>query len=1119
MPLGTRELLLILRARDEASRAMHSLSRSMKNMDTATRKAADAQAERGRALSSVGVGMMAVGGAGAAVLTKWTQEAGKYNQEAAKTLTQVDKQKTSIKELAQIGKDVARAIPAPFDEMQKSLFDIFSSMDVSITGAKHLLTEFSKAAVAGQVDLQDAARGTIGILNAYRMGASGVNRVNDVMFQLVRKGVGTYGEFSKVMGRAVPSAVRAGQSIEDLSGMMAFLTRNGLSAAMASASAARALDAISNPNTVAKFKDLAGSIGEALGTKRAKELKTTVKGFDDLGVAIVGANGKFRPMHSIMEDLSKAFTKLKLTGPEIAAVLQELFKGSGGTIQARRFFDIAVKNFEELNVLTKDMRQSSGAMKNAYDIMFKAPQSQVQLLKNNMQILKVELGEALIPVLIKMVDAFMKVADWFNKLSPTTKKWIAYIVLGTSALLGLVGVLTLIAGGIAIFAGAAAALGIGLGSLILIILAVVAVIALIAGAVYLIIKNWTPIKAFFLKIWDAIVAAATWTWKQIVAGAMWLWGIMKAVWNGIVAAINFAWSIIRPIWNLMMEFARTVLVPAFQLLASIFKLAWDIIVQAMKLAWNIIKAIWKVFKLQWDVLVFAIKVGIGLMKAQFRIIGDFIKLWWNNIVKPVWNFMVKHLKGPLTAAFNAFGKAAKTVWDFLIKLLRGGWVVIGGIFKLLKTGVDNVRTAFRIAVDGIGKIWNSLKEKTRGPVKFIIETVYRGGIRKVWGGIRKVVPELPDLPYGPKFAQGGIFPGYTPGRDVWKMPMAAFSGGEGVLRPEITRALGKRWISGANRASKSGAGAIARFVAGDPGGLFSGYTNGAGRHFANGGIVQKFAGGGIVGGIKSALGNIGSYASKVTGLGRSILANGAKWVAERVLKPIINKLPGGNDWKGAVGRTGKRGASGFLDFIINVIDPRLGGGSMAVVKAARKQLGVPYSWGGGGPAGPSYGIGRGANTFGFDCSGLTEYAWWQGVKTSIGGVTGSQIAGSKLIAGPRPGALGFPHPGHVVLASKPGYVIQSPFTGGKVNEGRANRSYQWRWPKNAKIADTGGYLDPGMNYVLNKTGRRERILDPQQTQSYETAGQAGVQVNVFTNEIDPRRHAAELGWEIANRVL
>ncbi|GAA0965369.1 C40 family peptidase [Actinocorallia libanotica] len=51
------------------------------------------------------------------------------------------------------------------------------------------------------------------------------------------------------------------------------------------------------------------------------------------------------------------------------------------------------------------------------------------------------------------------------------------------------------------------------------------------------------------------------------------------------------------------------------------------------------------------------------------------------------------------------------------------------------------------------------------------------------------------------------------------------------------------------------------------------------------------------------------------------------------------------------------------------------GAGATVVKAALRWLGTPYSWGGGGPIGPTYGIQHGADIKGFDCSGLAQHAW------------------------------------------------------------------------------------------------------------------------------------------------
>jgi cell wall-associated NlpC family hydrolase len=45
-----------------------------------------------------------------------------------------------------------------------------------------------------------------------------------------------------------------------------------------------------------------------------------------------------------------------------------------------------------------------------------------------------------------------------------------------------------------------------------------------------------------------------------------------------------------------------------------------------------------------------------------------------------------------------------------------------------------------------------------------------------------------------------------------------------------------------------------------------------------------------------------------------------------------------------------------------------------VVAAASGELGLPYSWGGGNASGPTVGIASGANTIGFDCSGLVLFA-------------------------------------------------------------------------------------------------------------------------------------------------
>jgi len=111
-------------------------------------------------------------------------------------------------------------------------------------------------------------------------------------------------------------------------------------------------------------------------------------------------------------------------------------------------------------------------------------------------------------------------------------------------------------------------------------------------------------------------------------------------------------------------------------------------------------------------------------------------------------------------------------------------------------------------------------------------------------------------------------------------------------------------------------------------------------------------------------------------------------------------------------------------------------GRVGVVSAVRAELGVPYSWGGGGPGGPSYGFAQGAGTKGFDCSSLLQYGWAKaGIK--IPRVTYDQWRVGRPVANPRPGDAVFFEPGkrgpeHVGIYIGNGKFIEAPHTGANV---------------------------------------------------------------------------------------
>ncbi|MEN4473870.1 NlpC/P60 family peptidoglycan endopeptidase RipA [Mycolicibacterium cosmeticum] len=107
-----------------------------------------------------------------------------------------------------------------------------------------------------------------------------------------------------------------------------------------------------------------------------------------------------------------------------------------------------------------------------------------------------------------------------------------------------------------------------------------------------------------------------------------------------------------------------------------------------------------------------------------------------------------------------------------------------------------------------------------------------------------------------------------------------------------------------------------------------------------------------------------------------------------------------------------------------------------VIRRAMSQLGVPYSWGGGNANGPSRGIDQGANTVGFDCSGLYLYAF-AGVGIKLDHYSGSQYnAGRKIPSSQmRRGDLIFYGPNasqHESMYLGNGQMLEAPFTGSQV---------------------------------------------------------------------------------------
>ncbi|WP_316740452.1 phage tail tape measure protein [Streptomyces sp. MK7] len=426
---------------------------------------------------------------------------------------------------------------------------------------------------------------------------------------------------------------------------------------------------------------------------------------------------------------------------------------------------------------------------------------------------------------------------------------------------------------------------------------------------------------------------------------------------------------------------------------------------------------------------------------------------WASSMK---NRVVAFWQAELTGLQNIWGKIKSWVIypirDFFTKTIPG-W---GDTLRRRMVG------AFDAARSGIKTAWDKIKEIARVPVAFIVNTVYNSGIRKVWNLVTDAFggKHLDPL----KFATGGVLPGYTPGRDVH---LAALSGGEAIMRPEWTRAVGPGYVNQMNAAARSGGISGVQKALGLPG----------------------FKSGGIFGGIGSALSGAWDKIKKGASWLKDTFGGAIKAGVSHVVNPLINAIPGGN-----VGFVGilKSAVRGLVDRLIGagkkgdeLATPAFGGKiptgqHLAVINAALRAAGIP-------PPGTLGQWQAGLNTL------ITRESGWnpkainrwdsnakaghpsQGLAQTIPGTFNAYVPRSLR-------SRGILDPvANVAAAAR--YIVARYGNITRVQQANPNRP--------PAGYDSGGWLQPGVTAAVNKTGEPEAVLTASQWRAIQGAAAVG----------------------------
>ncbi|WP_329069893.1 peptidoglycan DD-metalloendopeptidase family protein [Streptomyces sp. NBC_01429] len=394
---------------------------------------------------------------------------------------------------------------------------------------------------------------------------------------------------------------------------------------------------------------------------------------------------------------------------------------------------------------------------------------------------------------------------------------------------------------------------------------------------------------------DWFRAAVDGTWAFLKEATSFLWGsVLNPAFDGIWAGLQAIGDAAVWLWNKAIR-------PSFDAIGKASKpIVTALIVLFLTPAYIAFKALGEVAKWLWN-------KAIG---PAFSLVGEASRVLWEKYLRP-------HLRD-IAGELKTLGGWAKWFWKEGIspafsKIGDGAkWLYNVGI----KKPFDNIRSAIRLVADSfdsaqglIQKAWTKIKGHTKGPVKFVIDTVYNGAIVPLWEKVAKLTGADPLKPFHPEgYHTGGIMSGYSPGRDD---RIIAVGGGEAVMRPEWTRAIGAERINAWNAAARSGG------------------IGGVQRAIASG--MPAFRDGGVVGWLKD----------KTTGVldtlnPAKLFDRATSWVKEKVANI------GSGQWGKAVAKIPGKMISSLKDRALSLIGFGGGDGGGSWMKPVNAPFGTPF---------------------------------------------------------------------------------------------------------------------------------------------------------------------------------
>lgn len=707
--------------------------------------------EIGGKVGDIGKKLLPVTGAVAAVGTAAGKMASEFEDAMAKVSTIADTTEVPIGELERAILDLSNQTGISSSEIANNVYDAISAGQK--TGdAVNFVEKATKLAKAGFADSGAALDILTTTMNAYGLEAEEVTRVSDVLINTQNLGKTTVADLASSMGKVIPTAKANGVSIENLAGMYAVMTSNGIATAESTTYMNSMLNELGKQGTTS-------AVAFAKGTEHIKKGGLTMAEAMESGWALT----------------------------DVLATLDEQAYVSGTTIgnmfssaEAGKAASVLWDNAEKLNSAVGQMGNSAGATDEAFGKL-DTTSYKVQKTVNELKNTAIELGQQILEVLAPIIEEVSRkvheFAERFSGLSDSQKKAVLAIGLIAAAIGPLLIVIGMLVSSVGTVVGA-------IGSLMTFVMGltpaflgtaaavagIIAVVAVLAAAFVDLWKNNEEFRNKIIAIWDGIRAKI----DEFVEG------IVERV-NALGIDFEGSAERLKNIWKGLCEFLAPIFESAFQLISDIFGGVLDILLGAFDVFAGIFTGNWdqalqgvqEIFRAAWNFIVNTFDNVLNLIVE----LADTVLGWFGSSWKEAW---------------NAVGDFFKELWNGIVSFFTGIW---DGIASFVSEIWETIGNAVQVGIMLVGEIMSAAFQIITLPFQLVWQQC-RDFVLPVWEDIKKIVSDALDA------VGEWIGSKMEAARSVFETVMTAISNITGMVWNTVSSVTSTVWTAVSNFLTK-----------------------------------------------------------------------------------------------------------------------------------------------------------------------------------------------------------------------------------------------------------------------------------------------------------------------------